>query len=68
MQGVPTTVCVSSTFLQKCMHYPEKAKHLEENLAALPDCAKGAVNGCLGTLTNLSYMIDANEMCIRDRV
>lgn len=60
MQGVPTTVSVSSAFLQKCMNDPEKAKYLEENLAAIPDCAKSAVNGCLGTLTNLSYKIDVN--------
>ena len=60
MQGIPTTVSVSSAFLQKCMNDPEKAKYLEENLAAIPDCAKIAVNGCLGTLTNQSYMIDAN--------
>ena len=61
MQGIPTTVSVSSAFLQKCMNDPEKAKYLEENLAAIPDCAKSAVNGCLGTLTNLSYMIDAKS-------
>ena len=60
MQGVSTTVSVSSAFLQKCMNDPEKAKYLEENLAAIPDCAKSAVNGCLGTLTNLSYKIDVN--------
>ena len=60
MQGVPTTVSVSSAFLQKCMNDPEKAKYLEENLAAIPDCAKSAVNGCLGTLTNLSYKVDEN--------
>lgn len=60
MQGIPTTVSVSSAFLQKCMNDPEKAKYLEENLAAIPDCAKSAVNGCRGTLTNLSYKIDAN--------
>ena len=42
------------------MNDPEKAKYLEENLVPIPDCAKSAVNGCLGTLTNLSYMIDAN--------
>lgn len=60
MQGVPTTVSVSSAFLKKCMNDPEKAKYLEENLAALPDCAKSAVKSCLGTLTNLSYSIDAN--------
>ena len=33
---------------------------LEENLAAIPDCAKSAVNGCQGTLTNLNYQIDTN--------
>jgi len=38
MQGVPTTVSVSGAFLKKCMNDPEKAKYLEENLAALPDC------------------------------
>ena len=60
MQGIPTTVSVSSAFLKKCMNDPEKAKYLEENLAAIPDCVKSAVNGCMGTLTNLSYKIDAN--------
>ena len=60
MQGVPTTVSVSGAFLKKCMNDPEKAKYLEENLAALPDCAKSAVTGCRGTLTNLSYQIDGN--------
>ncbi len=60
MQGVPTTVSVSDAFLKKCMNDPEKAKYLEENLAALPDCAKMAVAGCQGTLTSLSYQIDAN--------
>ena len=60
MQGVPTTVSVSDAFLKKCMNDPEKAKYLEENLAALPDCAKIAVAGCQGTLTSLSYQIDAN--------
>ena len=60
MQGVPTTVSVSSEFLKKCMNDPEKAKYLEENLAAISDCVKSAVNGCLGTLTNLSYNFDAN--------
>ncbi len=60
MQGVPTTVLVSGAFLNKCMNDPEKAKYLEENLAAIPDCAKMAVNGSLGTLTSLSYQIDAN--------
>ena len=60
MEGIPTTVSVSSAFLQKCMNDPEKAKYLEENLAAIPDCAKIAVRGCLGTLTSLSYQFDAN--------
>ena len=60
MQGVPTTVSVSSAFLKKCMNDPEKAKYLEENLAAIPDCAKSAVAGGRGILTNLSYNVDAN--------
>ena len=60
MHGVPTTVSVSSAFLKKCMNDPEKATYLEENLAALPECAKSAVAGCQGTLTNLSYKIDGN--------
>ena len=60
MEGVPTTVTVSPEFLKKCMNDLEKAKYLEENLAAIPDCAKKAVSGCLGTLTNLSYSFDEN--------
>lgn len=44
MQGVPTSVSVSSAFLKKCMNDPEKAKYLEENLAAIPDCVKSLVN------------------------
>ena len=68
MQGIPTTVSVSSAFLQKCMNDPEKAKYLEENLAAIPDCAKSAVNGCLGTLTNLSYKVDENGNGLSDAV
>ena len=60
MQGVPTTVSVSGAFLKKCMNDPEKAKDLEENLAALPDCASYAVSHAQGTLTSISYEIDAN--------
>ncbi len=60
MQGVPTTVSVSSAFLKKCMNDPEKAKYLEENLAALPECASYAVSHAQGTLTSISYQIDAN--------
>ncbi len=60
MQGVPTTVSVSGAFLKKCMNDPEKAKYLEENLAALPDCASYAVSHAQGTLTSISYEIDAN--------
>ena len=44
------------------MNDPEKAKYLEENLAAIPDCAKSAVAGFQGTLTNLSYQIDATQI------
>ena len=60
MQGVPTTVSVSGVFLKKCMNDPEKAKYLEENLAALPDCASYAVSHAQGTLTSIEYRIDAN--------
>ena len=60
MQGIPTTVSVSSAFLQKCMNDPEKAKYLEENLAAIPDCVSYAKSHSLGTLTSISYEIDAN--------
>ncbi len=60
MQGVPTTVSVSSAFLKKCMNDPEKAAYLEENLAALPNCASYAVSHAKGTLTSLSYKIDEN--------
>ncbi|MDE6904413.1 MAG: hypothetical protein K2P76_05695 [Lachnospiraceae bacterium] len=60
MQGVPTRVSVSGAFLKKCMNDPEKAKYLEENLAALPDCASYAVSHAQGTLTSISYEIDAN--------
>ncbi len=44
MQGIPTTVSVSGAFLKKCMKDPEKAKYLEENLAAIPDCVKSLAN------------------------
>ena len=60
IQGVPATVSVSSAFLKKCMNDPEKAKYLEENLAALPGCASYAVSHAQGTLTSISYKIDAN--------
>ena len=63
MQGVPTTVSVSSAFLQKCMNDPEKAKYLEENLAAIPDCAKSAVNAITGKIKT-PFVID-NEKCIK---
>ncbi len=60
MNGVPTTVSVSSAFLKKCMNDPEKAKYLDENLAALPDCVCYAKSHALGTVTSISYEIDAN--------
>lgn len=60
MQGVPTTVSVSSAFLKKCMNDPEKAAYLEENLAAIPNCAAYAVSHARGTLTSLTYKIDEN--------
>lgn len=60
MQGVPTTVTVSSAFLKKCKDNPEKAAFLEENLAAIPNCAKMAVNASAGIITSLHYMCDDN--------
>lgn len=60
MKGIPTTVNVSSAFLKKCMDNPEKAAWLEENVAAIPKCNEVALSRCLGTLTNISYKIDAN--------
>ena len=60
MEGVPTWVTVSPVFLEQCRNDPEKATYLEENLKSISDCVKSAVNGCLGTLTSISYHIDAN--------
>ena len=65
MQGVPTTVSVSGAFLKKCMNDPEKAKYLEENLAALPDCVRSLVNHTKmmpgsPVCTYAAYYIDGN--------
>lgn len=65
MQGIPTTVNVSSAFLKQCMNNPEKAKFLEENLAAIPNCVK-SLESYTKTMpgspvcTYTSYTIDAN--------
>ncbi len=65
MQGVPTTVSVSSAFLKKCMDDPEKAKYLEENLAAIPDSVKSLCNSVKmapgsPVVTYATYKIDDN--------
>lgn len=65
MQGVPTTVSVSSAFLKKCMNDPEKAKYLEENLAAIPDSVKSFCNFVKmapgsPVVTYVAYKIDDN--------
>ncbi len=65
MQGVPTTVSVSSAFLKKCMNDPEKATYLEENLAAIPNCVKllcDYVKTAPGSpvVTYATYKIDEN--------
>lgn len=65
IHGVPTSVSVSSAFLKKCMNDPEKAKFLEENLAAIPDCVNSLKNYTKmmpgsPTVTYTAYMIDAN--------
>ena len=60
INGVPTSVTVSKSFLEKCARDSEKAAYLEENLAAIPDCVSSAKTNCLGTITNISYQIDSN--------
>ena len=65
MQGVPTTVSVSSAFLKQCMNDPEKAKYLEENLAAIPDSVKSLCNSVKmapgsPVVTYATYKIDDN--------
>ncbi len=51
--------------MKKCMDNPEKAAYLEENLAAIPDCMKYAVNYTKGmpgspVMTYANYSIDEN--------
>ncbi len=60
MDGVPTSVTVSKSFLEKCAKDSDKAAYLEENLAAIPGCVSSAKANCLGTITNISYQIDSN--------
>lgn len=65
MQGVPVSVSVSGAFLEKCMNDPEKAKYLEENLAAIPDCVKSLKNYTKmmpgsPVVTYDAYIIDEN--------
>lgn len=55
MQGIPTTVSVSAAFLKKCADNPEKAKYLEENLAAIPDCVK--------SLADYTKTMPGNPVC-----
>lgn len=65
MEGIPTTVSVSPAFLQKCANDPEKAKYLEENLAAIPGCVKSLKDFTKTmpgnpTVTYAAYFIDEN--------
>ena len=65
MQGVPTTVSVSGAFLKKCMNDLEKAKYLEENLAAIPDSIKSLCNSVKmapgsPVVTYVAYKFDDN--------
>jgi len=65
MEGVPTTVTVSGAFLKKCMDDPEKAKFLEENLAAIPESVKSLCNSVRMSpgspvVTYATYQIDDN--------
>ena len=71
IQGVECMMTVSPEFLRKCMNDPEKAKHLEENLAAIPGCVDCGINYCKerGAVVNyIHYEMDADgnmcsEMC-----
>lgn len=65
MHGIPTSVTVSGAFLKQCMDNPEKAKFLEENLAAIPDGVQSLINHTKmmpgsPVVTYTSYQIDAN--------
>ncbi len=60
ISGIPTSVSVSPSFLEKCAKGPEKAAFLEENLAAIPECVSSVKANCLGTVTNISYQFDGN--------
>lgn len=65
MSGVPTTVSVSPTFIEKCAQDPEKAAYLEENLAAIPNSVKSlcsSVQQAPGSpvVTYATYQIDDN--------
>lgn len=60
ISGIPTSVSVSPSFLEKCAKDPEKAAFLEENLAAIPECISSVKANCLGTVTNISYQFDGN--------
>lgn len=65
MHGIPTSVTVSPAFLKKCMDNPEKAKFLEENLAAIPEGVQSLINHTKTmpgspVVTYTSYQIDAN--------
>ncbi len=60
ISGIPTSVSVSPSFMEKCAKDPEKAAFLEENLAAIPECVSSVKANCLGTVTNISYQFDGN--------
>ena len=42
------------------MYNPEWLLSFPPDTLLFPDCTKDTINGCLGTVTNQSYMIDAN--------
>lgn len=42
------------------MNESGKGKIIDENLEAIPDCAKKTLTSCLGTVTNQTWSIDAN--------
>ena len=70
--GVPTTVTVSSAFLQKCVDDPEKAKWLEDNLKAYAECTKWmnnsyarSIKGCpVRVFQSLAVDANGNMSCV----
>ncbi len=60
VEGIPTSVSVSASFLQKCIDDPEKAEYLESNLNAISDSVSYVKSHSLGTIVEANYSIDSD--------